>query len=204
MVKFFLQYCKQGTLSVLKLIPSKGPNQILEVKSIRSILPKRQDFSVCFSEGQWDALQLWSVRADGVCLAAWWVQCALLSSAWHSARWCASCLLLSLLPQAHFDLFLSPASPFPIPSQAFCLLLPPVVTKGWSCLLNPLLPGQGCGLPGVALVPLGSYSDVTWVRPTAVSSLCRFCGFVACFAVPFVPAHRIKEGIAIKSCTYFS
>lgn len=147
---------------------------------------------------------------------------------WSDIQWggCGSCSLL-----APKDVSIHPFplhSPFNRLSQDCHLLSPPVISKGWLLPLEsftsfPLVPpNQTWGFPGAALVPLGSCSDVTGVRPGAVSAERHACSnmqlwvlffsfslFVlfSCFAslahLLFL-THHIRERLAIKSCMYFS
>lgn len=70
--------------------------------------------------------------------------------------------------------------PYVPPSQARLL---PVVTSSDSqgvvlslesfTAFPPVAPGQVCGFPRASFVPLGSCSDLTWVRPRAASAGCQ-------------------------------
>lgn len=105
--------------------------------------------------------------------------------------------LLAPLPKARFDPFFFPASPFPVEVSAFCHLW--CFPRGGTAIqILCLSPNQGCGFPTAALVPLGSCSDATWVRPRATSSLCRFCVFFV-FHISF-----LTHPIALKYCIFLS
>lgn len=147
---------------------------------------------------------------------------------WHSARGCGSYLLVS--PR---DLLIHPFRPHPpfnLLSQECCLLSPPLISKGWFCHLNNLLPfpqfppARPVGSLALLWSPWaaaamwhgsepglrvqGTGSVLPWAERHACSNMQVWVFFFfACLlcwlAHLLFLTHDIRERLAIKSWMYF-